>query len=523
MKANRTNTEIVAACVIYLRVSSDEQITNYSLSTQESYCKKEAERLGLKVIGIYKEEGFSAKTLKRPKLVSLLSYCKSNKHKISTVIVYKLDRISRQTSDYLAVRKTLADMGIKLVSATEPTGDTAVDKFFETIMASVAQLDNDIRSERTKAGLRTRFFDGWYSGKPPLGYTTTTKDKKQVVVRDQNTFEKVIKAWKLMATGTKSLREMQREMHKMGIRAKWAGKSWPLRPQTVNRIFRNKFYMGTLYSRIYQQELKGKHEPMITEDLFYRVQSVLDGKKTNLNMRRSVDREDFPLRGLVRCECGFKLTGAWCKGRNKKYALYWCPNSEHKTPSISADDLEGILIKHLREITPTERTTLLFLTILKRKYYKKLGGIEAKRRVAEKEVEELKETRKQLAYKNLQGTYSDDVFKEIDTELENRIMGVGIFKSEFMIDKYDIEAIVKFAKELLSDLGKAYMVGRLSQKRVLIGSIYPQGMTYSNFAFLNRTISPLFQAIRSVQTTQIAFGVAEGTRTPDIRLHKPAL
>lgn len=71
-----------------------------------------------------------------------------------------MDRISRQTVDYLAIRKKLHDNGIALISANEPTGDSPTDKLLETIMASFAQHDNDVRSERTKNGLRARFLSG---------------------------------------------------------------------------------------------------------------------------------------------------------------------------------------------------------------------------------------------------------------------------------------------------------------------------------------------------------------------------
>jgi len=111
--------------VLYLRVSTEEQVDNYSLETQENICKKEAERKNFEIMQIFREEGRSAKTIiGRPALVEMLEFCRKNKREISTVIIYRLDRISRQTADYLAIRRKLAECDITLVSATEPTGNS---------------------------------------------------------------------------------------------------------------------------------------------------------------------------------------------------------------------------------------------------------------------------------------------------------------------------------------------------------------------------------------------------------------
>lgn len=166
--------------VIYLRVSTEEQVENYSLGTQEGICRKEADKRNIEVAMTFREEGRSAKTITgRPVLMEMLAYCKKHKREIGSVIVYRLDRISRQTSDYLIIRKKLAESEVQLISATEPTGDTPTEKFVETMLAGFAQMDNDVRSERAKNGLRARFMSG-LSAYAPLGYI----NKNGYVVKD---------------------------------------------------------------------------------------------------------------------------------------------------------------------------------------------------------------------------------------------------------------------------------------------------------------------------------------------------
>src|SRR5476649_2629262 len=84
--------------IIYLRVSTEEQVDNFSLGTQEEICTREAQRRNYEVVKIFREEGKSAKTITgRPVLIELLEFCRKNKKILDAVIIYRLDRMSRQT------------------------------------------------------------------------------------------------------------------------------------------------------------------------------------------------------------------------------------------------------------------------------------------------------------------------------------------------------------------------------------------------------------------------------------------
>ena len=144
-----------------------------------------------------------------------MEFCRKNKNHIQAVFVYRLDRVSRITADYLAIRKKLTENGVTIISATEPTGDSPTEKLVETILAGFAQLDNDIRSERSRNGLRARFLSGKIvTGSVPLGYIV----QAGYAVKDPKTWDDVKRAWELMATGTKSLQEMAGIMNEWGLR-----------------------------------------------------------------------------------------------------------------------------------------------------------------------------------------------------------------------------------------------------------------------------------------------------------------
>ncbi len=499
------DTKNLGQAVIYLRVSTEDQVDNYSLSTQEEICTKEAERRGVEIAKIFREEGRSAKTITgRPILVEMLDFCRKNRKDIRMIIVYRLDRMSRQTADYLAIRKKLAECDIKLVSATEPTGNSPTEKFVETMLASFAQMDNDVRSERSKNGMRARFLAGLNNGYVPLGFL----NQNGYVIKDPTTFDKMKTGWDLMATGKKNLKELAEILGKEGLRGgNRHGKVTKLHPQMLNRIFRNKFYAGKVVSKKYGLEVQGQHPPMITEEQFYIVQAILDGKNVNIPLaRKNRDNPDFPLRRIVKCQsCGAPLTGGWSKGRHKRYAYYFCRNN-CKGKTVAVQTLEEAVTAEIRKVSPEKKVTELFIAFLRKKYFERFSSLQKRRDQADIELKKLYEFRQVLIEKNISGVYSDDIFKEQNAMVEEKIKMVQVTKNDALIQKYNLEKIVQFIRNKLEYLEKTYTESDLGQKRILLGSIYPSGMQYGENGCLNRQVSEYWSAILSIGTGQKSFG-----------------
>lgn len=493
--------------VIYLRVSTEEQVENYSLETQENICKKEAEKRKLEVAKAFRDEGKSAKTIVgRPALLEMLEYCRQHKKEVDAVIVYRLDRISRQTADYLAIRKKLSECDIKLVSATEPTGSSPTEKFIETMLAGFAQMDNDVRSERSKNGMKARFMSGLSNGYVPLGYL----NQNGYAVKDSSTFDLVKKAWDLVATGHKTLKEIAQILRDDGIKGgKRDGKQGMIRAQTLSKIFKNKFYMGKIISKKYNLEVQGQHPAMVTEEQFYKVQSVLDGRNVNVSKplaRRNVDNPDFPLRRIVKCSiCGASLTAGWCKGKNKHYPYYFCPNRCKGTNTNRAkiDEKTEVL---LNSIDPKEETGDLFNAWLRQKYRDRLTTLQKRREVADAELKKLYDFRQVLIEKNISGVYSDDIFKEQNRKVEEKIVALNVTKNDDLIQKYNLEAITLFVKTKLVNVTETYSNTGLKQKRTLMCSIYPQGLKWDGNAYLNSEISPFWTGLLAFQRKPVLLG-----------------
>ena len=507
--------------IVYIRVSTEEQVDNYSLGTQESICRKEAENRGLSVVQVFREEGRSAKTIAgRPTLIEMLEFCRKHKKEISSVIVYRLDRVSRQTSDYLAIRKKLAECEITLISATEPTGDSPTEKFVETMLAGFAQMDNDIRGERARNGLKARFLTGLTSY-VTMGYL----NQNSYVSKDPATFDKLKDAWDLMATGTKTMRKIANILTEQGVGQRQKGGR--MLPQQVNRMFRNKFYAGKVVSKKYGQEVQGQHPPMVTEEQFYRVQAILDGRNRNVSgpmARRNRDNPNFPLRRIVKCDiCGASFTGGNSKGKRQYYGYYFCRN-RCEGSNVSTKKLNNDTARYLGKISSTANTAKLFNAFLRRTYFKRAATLQKRRELADADLKKQYELRQALIQKNLSGIYSDEIFKEQNIMLEGKIKSIQFTKNDDLLEKYNLEPITKFVETKLTDLPKTFEESikkdpepDLGQIKMLLCSIFPSGMPYGRNGYSNTQISPFYRAILDLQSNPVSFGGEGGIRTHGTR------
>ncbi|MEK7095637.1 MAG: recombinase family protein [Patescibacteria group bacterium] len=496
---------------VYIRVSSEEQVSNYSLENQEEYCRKEATSKGYEVVKVFREEGISAKTLNRPKIIALLEECRKNKKEISAMYIYKIDRISRDTFDFLAVKKKLGEYGIRILSVTEPTEDNPTGEFLETLLAASAKLDNATKGLRSRDGMRKHLEDGWANGKAPVGYVNVTREEKQIIEPDPEQFELVKKAWREMAIGAYSLEAIAVYMDKIGIKTKVGKREMPVLRQHAQRIFRSKFYCGWIVSDVFKVNVIGKHIPMIDEGTYYRVQAILDKRSFTGGIKYTKLNDSFPLRGHVTCGgCGNKLTGSFSKGRKNTYPYYYCLKCR-PGKSIPKNDFEEQFLDFLREIKPIKEMVELFAEMVKEKWKDRYSYLEKRERDIKKDLEALKAVRKLIIEKNLKGTYSDDVYKEQMAIIEDEVLAKNIIMSESKLSVVDIDVVVEFMKNFLWNIDKAWLDANLMQRKALLGSIYPENLIYENGRFRTTKLGPCFEIMQSLSTLPISSWVADGT------------
>jgi hypothetical protein len=264
---------------------------------------------------------------------------------------------------------------------------------------------------------------------------------------------------------------------------------------------------------------------MITEEAFYKVQSILDGRNRSINapiLKRNKDNPEFPLRRIVKCAvCGTSITGGWSKGKLGRYGYYFCRN-RCKIPrsSVAVGTIETATIKLLEDLAPSDNTISLFNALMRDTYRQRVASLKRRREQADAELQKLYEFRQVLLEKNMSGVYSDEIFKEQNRMVEEKIKDIQVAKNDELITKYNIEAMTKFVKNKLQHPVKTYtqdsknpeLEPDIEQKRVLLCSIFPSGLVWSANGYSNTVISTYYKAIRDFSFASNSFGRAARSR-----------
>ncbi|MCI0613029.1 recombinase family protein [bacterium] len=104
-------------------------------------------------------------------LKNLIQYSIRNRQKVSVIIVWKLDRLARNTEDHFGLGKLFGNLGIRILSATETNENNSTGKLMRNIFRSFSEYENDIKRERTIMGMKNAINNsGRWLWKPPIGY-----------------------------------------------------------------------------------------------------------------------------------------------------------------------------------------------------------------------------------------------------------------------------------------------------------------------------------------------------------------
>jgi Recombinase len=181
----------------------------------------------------------------------------------------------------------------------------------EGVLAAFAQFDNDCRSDRTRAGIKAALELGRWTFLAPIGYLNAPRAMGKSLMADPERAPLVRRAFEEYDTGRFNKEQLLKEVRAWGLTNR---RGRPLTSQAIGVLLRNQLYAGivdvTEYGVCGQ---RADFEPLISEDLFYRVQAVLSGRVPSTTPQQRA-HPDFPLRAFVRCEsCGRGLTGSWSK------------------------------------------------------------------------------------------------------------------------------------------------------------------------------------------------------------------
>lgn len=320
---------------LYIRVSTEAQYEEgYSIDAQKEMLAGYCISRGIKAYEFYIDGGYSGSNIYRPRLEDLISDIEEGK--ISAVVVYKLDRLSRSQKDTLyLIEDVLIPNGVGFISLNENMDtSTPIGRAMLGIMSAFAQLERETIRERTRMGMRERVKSGLWmgGGRVPFGYDY---DKEKGVLVPNKDAETVRRIYSLYLQGYSTLKIAAM----LGLKYE----------RLAIQILKRKSNIGVI---VYNgEEYEGCHEPIVSKEVYEKAMDLME--------RRKKDHSKYGknlLSGFVICgKCGAKMRyQKWSGGRYKIYCYsqdkskkHLCKNENCDNGKIWADELEKIVLGDL--------------------------------------------------------------------------------------------------------------------------------------------------------------------------------
>ncbi len=328
---------------LYIRVSTKMQADDGdSLPMQREELPKYVQyALGITDYEIFEDAGFSAKNTERPSYQQMMARVRDGE--FTHIVVWKLDRISRNLLDFAAMYAELKNLGVVFISKNEQFDtSTAIGEAMLKIILVFAELERNMTSERVTATMISRAQGGqWNGGKPPFGYDHpkgtnifTVNEAEAAVVRQ--IYELYEKAPSLLKTA--------KTLNEKGIKNR-SGIPW--NPTTVRAILTSPFYSGTLRYN-YMSEAKktytkkrpdewvlvpDHHPAIVTEERQKAIAATLARNERGISSTQTYERKNIHIfAGLIICgSCGSQFQSTIDRPRAKsswRPSIYLC--SRHR-------------------------------------------------------------------------------------------------------------------------------------------------------------------------------------------------
>ena len=302
--------------VIYARVSSKEQEKEgFSIPAQLKLLKDYAASNGFAIAQEYVDVE-TAKQAGRAAFGDMVAYLKTHPS-VRAMLVEKTDRLYRNLKDWVTVDELEVEIHFPKEGVVLSRESRSSEKFMHGIKVLMAKNYIDNLSEEARKGMQEKAEQGIWPTKTPLGYRNITgPDGKKIITPDPALSPIVVRLFEWFARGDISLKEAARKAHAAGLTYPKSGAKVPV--STVHTILRNRLYTG--WFEWNGKLIQGKHEPLVSVELWERVQGVLDGRFAKKAKRGS--KHDFAFSGLIACHaCGCAVVG---EIKKQRYVYYHC-------------------------------------------------------------------------------------------------------------------------------------------------------------------------------------------------------
>ena len=423
----------------------------------------------------------------------LKDFAKKNKGKIDYLLVQKWDRFSRNVGLGLLMIETLRKMGIE-VNCVENWIDYEASDYIVmlSLYLSTPEAENSKIRERTIAGTREALKQGRYVNSIPFGYMSGRDESDRTLMKpDPIKAPLVTKLFEDFATGLYSQQDVLHKYKTKGLK---------LERSALSRMLENPLYMGMVKVPAYKDEpeilVEGLHIPLVTKEIFYRVQNIKNGR-SNYGKKPRGRNENFPLTGFLVCpECGKIMYGsASNNGRQKKvtrtYNYYQC-NSKQICKRYRVELVHQELDKIFSIIKPSDEVLRLFECILIDEYKNTKTDRLKDISNLDKKIEEINNNQLLLTEKYGLDKIKEEIYNKLIENYERELIELKAAKAELGDYQEDLDKFISFGLTMLTNLAVFYHNTGIDVKTKLIGSIFSEKLQFFENTF--RTL-PFTEAI----------------------------
>lgn len=338
--------------IVYTRVSSKEQEDGFSLETQKRVIEQTCEGGDFPILAYFGGVYESAKTDERAEFERMLKFARKSKEKVSYIMVYSVDRFSRSGANAIFIANELRKENIKVFAVTQPSDTfTATGKMQQNMQFIFSEYDNDLRREKTTAGMREMLLNGFWCSKAPIGYDMITRRKRtnadlgQRQIITINDIGKLIRKafyWKVEDNLTNA--EILLKLKALGLK---------MHKQLLSKTFANPFYCGVMCHNVLNGEaVEGRHEKLVPKEIFLQANNI---KTRNVTWKHRNDFSEIPLKNFLKCaDCGSSFCGYLVK---KKGLWYYKCNKTGCKCNRSAKTLNELFVKELSSYSFKDKYT----------------------------------------------------------------------------------------------------------------------------------------------------------------------
>jgi site-specific DNA recombinase len=367
----RPNASKSVRCAIYTRKSTEEGLEQAfnSLDAQREACAAYIESQkheGWKIVRVaYDEGGFSGGTMERPALARLLADVDAGL--IDTVVVYKIDRLTRALADFAKIVERFDKRSVTFVSVTQSFNTTtSMGRLTLNVLLSFAQFEREVTAERIRDKIAASRAKGIFmGGNPPLGYDPR---KRKLVINEAEA--KTVRMIFERYLAVQSVGRLAAELNARGVTTKaWVsatgrqmgGGSWYVGP--LFHVLRNRVYVGDAVhkGKIY----KGEHAPLLDRAVYDRVQALLERNRIGYERKIATESPGL-LTGLIFDDRGNAMTPQRSGKKGGTSNVYYVSQAllQHRhaqagsLPRVAAKTLEALVTHKLESIVAQETANL---------------------------------------------------------------------------------------------------------------------------------------------------------------------